>query len=306
MDKKPRIAFCFSWQARTLDQTYQLFQQNLFDAAKEQWFDYDIFCAVEDDEDVVKVELLNPTKVEKIKSSEVRKIIDEKWWHFIEIGVAGKYCMEPISSINQLQQFYKISQSIKIKNKYKSGKGISYDIVFRLRFDCPFPRKLNFNNIFDKVRSSKKIVLGNRNKMEPSYKFIVKMEDFYFIMDDEASNVLWDIFEKWDVCYKWFEVKYKKLYKVFGYIRNALDYFYKKSPLIALCFSIPFSYIFEMFFHSTSAEIVVLNYFKNMKCEVDTNTYITIWFVKNKKKYSKRHFATHTKKWMFRKWKYEL
>ena len=75
---RPRIAFCFSWQARTLDQTYLFFQKNLFDAAKEQWFDYDVFCAVEDDEDADKVKLLNPTKIEKIKSGDVEKIIKKK------------------------------------------------------------------------------------------------------------------------------------------------------------------------------------------------------------------------------------
>jgi hypothetical protein len=36
MNNKPRIAFCFSGQARTLDQTYLFFQKNLFEAAKEQ------------------------------------------------------------------------------------------------------------------------------------------------------------------------------------------------------------------------------------------------------------------------------
>ena len=109
MTNKPRIAFCFSWQARTLDQTYLFFQRNLFDAAKEQWFDYDIFCAVEDDEDVKKVDLLNPTKVEKIKSSKVRKIIDEKRGHFIEVEYPEKYgyVWRGIPVINMLQMFYK-------------------------------------------------------------------------------------------------------------------------------------------------------------------------------------------------------
>ena len=85
ISNKPRIAFCFSWQARTLDQTYLFFQKNLFDAAKEQWFDYDVFCAVEDDEDVDKVNLLNPTKVEKIKSNDIERIILNKYKNFISL-----------------------------------------------------------------------------------------------------------------------------------------------------------------------------------------------------------------------------
>lgn len=45
---------------------------------------FDVFCAVEDDDDLNKVKLLNPTKIEKIKSSEVERIINEKHWNFIK------------------------------------------------------------------------------------------------------------------------------------------------------------------------------------------------------------------------------
>lgn len=304
-DMKPRIAFCFSWQCRTLDQTYQIFQKNLFDAAKEQWFNYDVFCAVEDDEDIGKVELLNPTKIEKIKSSEVKKIIDEKWGNFIKSDYVEKYwCYWNGGTMPQM--FYKICKSIELKNQYKKEKNISYDIVFRLRFDCPFPRKLNFNNILYKIKDSNRIVVCNRNKMIPAHKFIIKIEDFYFIMDDEASNILWDIFEKRDISFKWFEIKYRKLHKIFVYINKIIDFFWKKMPIFGIIFWLPFSYLYAIFFQPISAEIVTLNYFKNMECKVDTETYITIWFIRDKKKYKRLLFTTHTKKWMFKKWKYEI
>ena len=307
MTNKPRIAFCFSWQARTLDQTYLFFQRNLFDAAKEQWFDYDVFCAVEDDEDVDKAKLLNPTKVEKIKSSEVRKIIDEKWGSFIENEYSQKYGYSwKGTSVNILQQFYKICQSINLKNQYKNEKKISYDIVLKLRFDCPFPRKLNFDNILNRTRESKRIVLCNRNKMIPSYKYLIKIEDFYFIMNDETSNILWDIFEKWDICFKWFEIKHKKLNSNFEKFEKKLIKMREKIPLRIVVLWIPFSYLYAVFFQPISAENLFLNYFKNFGCEVNTDTYITVWFIRDKKNHKTLLFRTHTKKWMFKKWKYEL
>ncbi len=304
MNKKPRIAFCFSWQARTLAQTYQLFQKNLFEAAEEQWFDYDVFCAVEDDEDVDKVNLLNPTKIEKIKSNEVKEIIEEKWGYFIKYEYAEKYgyCWRG-SSINVLQQFYKICQSIKLKNQYKSEKNISYDIVFKLRFDTPFARKLNFNNILKALQWKDKIVLCNRNKMLRSAKFIIKIEDFYFIMNDETSNILWDIFENWNICFKWCELKHKELNKQFlkmeTYLKKILPSFNTLLPIL-------FSYNYSIFFHFFSAETFVLNYFKNCKCEVNTNEYITVWIIRDPKKYKKFDFRTHTRKWLFKKWNFEL
>ena len=147
MDKKPRIAFCFSWQARTLDQTYLFFQKNLFDAAKEQWFDYDVFCAVEDDEDVDKVKLLNPTKVEKIKSSDVEKIIEEKYWDFIDNEMYKYWYFIVTWEYSLIQQTYKIQRSIQMIGNEE------YDLIFRLRFDTIFLNKLNFNKIYAKIKN---------------------------------------------------------------------------------------------------------------------------------------------------------
>jgi hypothetical protein len=88
---KPRIAFCFSGQARTFDITYPYFKKNLFDAATEQGFEYDIFCAVEDDQDAQKIFIMNPQSYILIKSEEVERIISESHGSFIN-NQLKKYC----------------------------------------------------------------------------------------------------------------------------------------------------------------------------------------------------------------------
>lgn len=304
MDKKPRIAFCFSWQARTLAQTYRLFQKNLFEAAEEQWFDYDVFCAVEDDEDIDKVNLLNPTRIEKIKSENVKEIIEKKRWHFIKYEYKEKYGYSwNGGAVNVLQQFYKICQSIKLKNQYKSEKNVSYDIVFKLRFDTPFARKLNFHNILKTLQWKDNVVLCNRNKLMLSAKFIIKIEDFYFIMNDKASDVFWNIFENRDICFKWCELKHKKLSKIFEKIQR---WFNKNLSFLGSLWVTIFPHIYSTFSHFFSAETYILNFFKNHECEVNTDEYITVWIIRDPKKYKKLDFRTHTKKWLFKKWAYEL
>lgn len=186
MIDKLRIAFCFSGQARTLDQTYQFFQKNLFDAAKEQWFDYDVFCAVEDDDDVDKVNLLNPTKVEKIKSSEVEKKIkynvnSDKNLKYFDCDYA-KF----LPYVTQ-QQWYKVERSFILKDNYKKAKNISYDIVFRLRFDTYFMNKINFDSILKIVGNEWKIVC---NRFFKSPNRIRSICDLYFICDDKSSTEL--------------------------------------------------------------------------------------------------------------------
>ena len=304
MQNNPRIAFCFSWQARTLAQTYKFFQKNLFEAAKKQWFYYDVFCTIEDDEDRDKVNLLNPTMVKRVKSSDVKKIIEGKRWDFINHEYEQKYGYSWKSgAINVLQQFYKICQSIKLKNQYEFEKNFSYDMVFKLRFDAPFARELNFSNILKTIKQKDKIVLCNRNKLMLSAKFIINIEDFYFIMDNQASNIFWEIFEKWDICFKWYELKHKKLNKTFlkieTFLYNNLLFLNKLLPIL-------FSHIYAIFFQFFSAEIYIINYFKNYNCEIKTNEYITIYLIRDDNKYKSFDFRTHTKKHLFKKWAYEL
>jgi hypothetical protein len=218
MANKPRIAFCFSWQARTLDQTYLFFQRNLFDAAKEQWFDYDIFCAVEDDEDVDKVNLLNPTKIEKIKSSEVEKIIETKYGEFIRTAFRTKYkrayyTYEKV--VNYLQQIFKVSSSIKL-----CGNCERYVLIVRLRFDTIFINKLNFKSIVKNLKN-RSIICNNQEDSSIFWKVChstYEIQDFFFIWDSKSMKILWDIFENFEQCFMWHEVK--PLFKPIYYISN--------------------------------------------------------------------------------------
>lgn len=297
-NKKPRIAFCFSGQVRTLNQTYLFFQKNLFEAAKEQWFDYDVFCAVEDDENVDKVKLLNPTKVEKIKSSEVEKIIKRVHWDFIENEFLDTYWYTWFDwHMNMLQQLYKIQASMNLKKEYRKENNIKYDIVFKLRFDCPFMRKLNFKNIYNDINNSDKIVICNKNKMIPSFAFLIKIEDFYFIMNDEASDVLWKIFDWYKKCFEWHEITNKKINKIFCNIHYSIHSNFLGFILTHMYISLSHWYL--------GAEMQFLNYFFKNKVKVE-KTYISIWWIKNPNKYKKFDIRTHSKAYLHKKSIYEL
>ncbi len=229
MNKKPRIAFCFSWQARTLDQTYLFFQRNLFDAAKEQQFDYDVFCAVEDDEDVDKVKLLNPTKVEKIKSSEVEKIIEKKHGEFIRTVFRTKYKWAYYTYewiVNYLQQLYKVSKSIMLCNDFEQ-----YDIIVRLRFDTIFINQFNFTRIFKDLNMWNTIICNNIDLNIIGIKGVLwkllkptwQIQDFFFFGDKKSMKTLSNIFDNFQECFKWFEVK--KIFKPIYYLTNWLAKF---------------------------------------------------------------------------------
>ena len=305
MNKKPRIAFCFSWQARTLDQTYQLFQKNLFDAAKEQWFDYDMFCAVEDDEDVDKVSLLHPTKVGKIKSSDVEKIINKTYWDFIDNILLNNYWYTWLNwSTNVLQQLYKIQESIHLKQKFEKDNNIKYDIAFKLRFDCAFLRILNFKKIYTTIINGNKIVICNKQKMIPSEKFLIKIEDFYFIMDNETNNILWNIYNQRKKCFEWHEIKNKKLNR---FLCNLYyDRIYNMPyNIFSIFIWLIFLHIYSLLFWYFWAEMQFLNYFNNNWVSVK-KTYISIWWFKNQKKYKLFDFRTHSKTYLYKKSIYEL
>ena len=276
---KPRIAFCFSWQARTLDQTYIFFQKNLFDAAKEQWFDYDVFCAVEDDEDANKVILLNPTKVEKIKSCEVEKIIKKRWWtNFSENILWNKYILahkanQSLSQYlyNYLQQLYKLSESIRLEKEYRDSKSITYEIVFRLRYDCPFLRRLNFNEIAKDVKDWTLIC------NESYYKSLLidywRINDFYFIWNSKDFDLIWKIFYEFEEGLKWNEVKHKKILHLITKIESFITKFNLNIVKFRLIPVQPISFIWKFFYNKLSAEWIYYNYFINKWLSVVTKKF---------------------------------
>ena len=219
---KPRIAFCFSWQARTLDQTYIFFQKNLFDAAKEQWFDYDVFCAVEDDEDVDKVKLLNPTKIKKIKSSDVEEFINIKYPDYIKEFLEN-YCLTDLNILpNTLNQFYKVQESILLMDKYWKQNKISWDIVVKLRFDFLFFNKLNYCNIL-KIVINNNIICNKHNTPKYLIKFW-EINDFFFFGNYHSMVLLWSIFD--DFVTLKFLKKIKSIYKPFFYFFGVIKKFF--------------------------------------------------------------------------------
>lgn len=275
MTNKPRIAFCFSWQARTLDQTYLFFQKNLFDAAKEQWFDYDVFCAVEDDEDVDKVKLLNPTKVEKIKSSEVEKFIEKKYINqFNNSKNMNEVCyffdekynllQNKTRVYNLLQQIYKVSECSKLCKDFWYSNKIKYEIVFRLRFDTFFLNNLNFIEISRRLKNN--ILICNDRKFLFYWKYFYKIEDLFFIWNEKFLNLLWCFFDNFISCLKWDEIAHVKIFKLFCSIESVLIKL--KIPVL------PLRYIESIFYKIFTPELCYYNYF------------IKNWFVFIKERFS--------------------
>lgn len=260
-----KIAFCFSWQARTLDQTYLFFQRNLFDAAKEQWFDYDVFCAVEDDEDADKVKLLNPTRVKKIKSSDVDKLIKEKYWKFLDENYLKKYMFATKSGrtthdyiYSILQQFYKISESIWIEKYYREEKKLRYEIVVRLRYDCVLLRKLNYKEILKTVR--KWILICNESYFKNSLFDYRIINDFYFIWNSTNFDTIWKIFYDFEELLKWKELKHKKIIQFIDGCKNTIT---KINNMLWTWVIpvLPITFIWYLFYKKISAESLYYKFF---------------------------------------------
>jgi len=152
--KKKKVAFCFSGQARTLDLCYPYIKQNLFDPLDKNGEDYDVFCCVEDDEDSSKINLLKPTKILKVKHKdfglEYGDILNKNYKKFF----ANNHL------INYLDQLNKIYLANQLRKEYQNKKGISYDWVFRIRFDF-FPiKKINYSNLDNKFLYVPKTMRG--------------------------------------------------------------------------------------------------------------------------------------------------
>ena len=140
--KRKKIAFCFSGQARTFDTCYPFIKKNLFESAKKQGFNYDIFACVEDDEDVWKVEkYLKCKKIIKVKSKDVEKIyLNSKFRDFtkkriIEGGDIGT------GFLLFYQQLYKLK-----KVYFLIENSNDYEKIVRIRFDMLPLEEFDFKN----------------------------------------------------------------------------------------------------------------------------------------------------------------
>lgn len=96
---------------------------------------------MEDDQDLEKVELLQPLQVEKIKSNDVSRLIRQKYSDFkmLHKNIYILYNYHPNllhkSLTNYLQQYYKVKRSIELKHNFEIDHSFTYDLVVRLRFD---------------------------------------------------------------------------------------------------------------------------------------------------------------------------
>jgi hypothetical protein len=94
---------------------------------------------------------MNPTVVEKIKSSEVEKIIKEKYGDLLKSKEFYIYNSIKYPSINFFQQYYKVWRANELKNRHKELSNVQYDIVFKLRYDLLFFNKLDFKKVLKVV-----------------------------------------------------------------------------------------------------------------------------------------------------------
>lgn len=145
--KNKKVAFCFSGQARTLDLCYPYIKKNLLDPIGKNKIDYDIFCCVEDDGDAHKVELLNPAKVLKVSSTNFSR----KTKTLLKLNYNKFFCRTTKNWFNNhLNQLKKIFLSNKLREEYQNNNKISYDWVFRIRFDISPLNKINYSNLNSK------------------------------------------------------------------------------------------------------------------------------------------------------------
>jgi len=189
-----KAAICFSWQARTLDKCYEYIKLNILDQIWEQWKDYDIFCCTEDDKDAYKVdELLKPIINKKVKSSNIGKIIEEKYWELIKRNYKDFiYPGTPRFNLKTfLQQFYKNKIVNEVKNKYWLENNIKYLYTIRLRFDILPIDKLNFENLNNKNITIIYDSLKDKNEINDMFAIWNKENmDIYYSIFDNCTDIL--------------------------------------------------------------------------------------------------------------------
>jgi hypothetical protein len=151
MHKRKTAAICFFGQARTLNLCYPYIKKNLLDPLGKNGKDYDIFCCVEDDEDGYKINLLNPTKILKIKSENTEKIL-RKDINFLERQNYKKFISRidsrtPHPIRNLLQLLYKKKLCYNLLEEHISEKKIEYKYFIRTRFDLLLIDKIDLSKI---------------------------------------------------------------------------------------------------------------------------------------------------------------
>lgn len=149
-------AICFSGLAKNFELCYPYIKKNLLD----QTGSYDIFCCVEDDENAGKISLLNPVKIEKVKSSDVDRLMKDDLKSLKKENY--KTILFPESSKfnlrNVFQQFFKVKKTLELVENHMKEKNTSYRHFIRIRFDfLPFDQ-IKVDDL--KVRENEVVVPG--------------------------------------------------------------------------------------------------------------------------------------------------
>ncbi len=127
------VALCFSGQVKKFELCYPYIKKNLLDNLGS----YDVFCCVEDDADITKMEVLKPVKIEKVKSSYVDKILKEKL-KLVNKDNYKKYIFPQSSKFNfrnVYQQLFKIKGAFNLLEGYMKENEVKYNYFIRIRFD---------------------------------------------------------------------------------------------------------------------------------------------------------------------------
>ena len=273
---KPKIAFCFSWQARTLDQTYPLLKKNLFDIAKKQWFNFDIFCAVEDDADAEKVQLLHPLKIEKIKSNDVAKLIQKKYPHLnllyqnYYILYQHETTLLQKSLINYLQQYYKVQRAIELKSRVESTQGFKYVLVIRLRFDYWLSTCLDFKKIL-KTLGEKTILCQQLTYRRFT---LCPIADFFFLGNSQTMDIFGKHFDRLMDSFTGHHVisQFRPLLwwlRLLDLLNYKLNNFFATNNLLRILAII----ITKYFFHCYCAEMIIYDYLKYHHIKILRDTF---------------------------------
>lgn len=191
-----KAAICFSWQVRTLDRCLPYIRANIFDQIWEINKDYDIFCCMEDDEDAYKAtQLLHPVAEKKIRSKDVEKIIDQKYWLILKLNYKHFYYPWSMSFNLRtfLQQFYKYKLCNELKNSYALEHNIEYEYVIRIRFDCLFIDKLNLSKVVwqDCIYVAEDSLRGENEVNDMFAISSSRSMDIYTSLFDEFEKILW-------------------------------------------------------------------------------------------------------------------